>query len=341
MQTKSFPPFKFHQEIKLYISEAVFVIILLIYFLFGFYYHHLLLLETKIVMVILTIAYLLIFLPLTIFKYKADTLFKSQVVFSILKRFFLLMLSKNISSLKSGIFNSHTEKQQFLFVLIKIIFIPIMLNFFIIYVIYFIEYFRKFENFYSLFSGYSWFFLLTSVIFSIDTLFFSFGYIVESKRLNNMVKSVDPTLLGWLSALACYKPFNNVTYKLFPFFIDENIFWKNELMTTLLYVSIIIFYLIFVWATLALGHKCSNLTNRGIVSRGPYRFVRHPAYSAKIIAWCLFCIPVFNFKVFISMLIWTIIYFIRAYTEEKHLANDPDYLHYCEKVRYRFIPFIY
>lgn len=44
---------------------------------------------------------------------------------------------------------------------------------------------------------------------------------------------------------------------------------------------------IFAWASLSLGFKASNLTNRGIVTKGPYRWVRHPAYAAKLGIWLI------------------------------------------------------
>ena len=37
-------------------------------------------------------------------------------------------------------------------------------------------------------------------------------------------------------------------------------------------------------ASIALNFKSSNLTNRGIVARGPYAIVRHPAYITKNLA---------------------------------------------------------
>ncbi len=49
---------------------------------------------------------------------------------------------------------------------------------------------------------------------------------------------------------------------------------------------------IFSWASIALGFKASNLTNRGIVTHGPYAFVRHPGYAAKNFAWWLGALPV-------------------------------------------------
>ena len=89
-----------------------------------------------------------------------------------------------------------------------------------------------------------------------------------------------------------------------------------------------------------MGAKCSNLTNRGIVSRGAYRIVRHPAYSSKLIAWWIMCLPILNVKVFISMMAWTILYVLRAYTEEKHLIKDIEYRAYMKKIKWQFIPYV-
>ena len=49
---------------------------------------------------------------------------------------------------------------------------------------------------------------------------------------------------------------------------------------------------IYAWATVAFGPRFSNLTNRGILTHGPYRFTRHPAYLAKNCLWWLTTVPV-------------------------------------------------
>lgn len=330
-----------HQRAAIYLAEFIVIVFLLGFYLKGFYYGNFLIKQAKLVLIILGAVYLLIVLPINLLKDNHETLFKGNVVLSVSLRFLKFLFNKNYFSSKYRFFESQEEKQKFLFFLVKIIFIPIMLNYFIMYVVDLYDFFTNLTDFSIIFTQFTWFFLLTYIIFSIDTLFFSFGYIVESKKLNNVVKSVDPSILGWLSALSCYKPFNSVTYHLFPLFTNENIFWINNTVTTLIYLMVLVFYLIFVWSTIALGYKCSNLTNRGIVSRGPYRFVRHPAYISKVLAWWIFCIPIFNLKVLISMIIWSLIYFIRAYTEERHLSADPDYINYCGKVKFRFIPYVY
>jgi hypothetical protein len=45
-------------------------------------------------------------------------------------------------------------------------------------------------------------------------------------------------------------------------------------------------------ASLSLFTKASNLTNRGIVDWGPYRYIRHPGYLGKNMFWLMTLIPV-------------------------------------------------
>jgi protein-S-isoprenylcysteine O-methyltransferase Ste14 len=98
-------------------------------------------------------------------------------------------------------------------------------------------------------------------------------------------------------------------------------------------------YGIYVWSTIALGFKFSNLTNRGIVTTGPYAYVRHPAYASKNTAWIIDSTFVFtNIWATLLFFSWTTLYALRALTEERHLHKDKAYQVYADKVRYRFIP---
>ena len=106
-------------------------------------------------------------------------------------------------------------------------------------------------------------------------------------------------------------------------------------------IIVLVFLGIYLAATFALGPKASNLTNRGIVSRFPYSIVRHPAYISKNIVWWLTMLPIINWKFAVGMVFWSLIYFFRALTEERHLLQDPDYQEYCKKVKWKFIPGIY
>ena len=182
---------------------------------------------------------------------------------------------------------------------------------------------------------------LLILIFLIDTLWFSFGYAFEAGFLKNTIRSVEPTILGWVVALICYPPFNEMFVRYVDWYSNEYIIFFNTPLTFVMRIIIIFFFLIYLSATFALGTKCSNLTNRGIVSRGPYAIIRHPAYISKNLAWWLTIIPIVSLPAILSMGAWSLIYHLRTITEERHLSQDPDYIEYKKKVKYRYIPWVY
>ncbi len=240
--------------------------------------------------------------------------------------------------------NSKLEKEEktaLLLILVKFFFLPVMINFLL-------------NNYFTLtsyslgnaavnqayFTNSFYPFALT-LLFFIDTLWFVFGYAFEAGFLKNKVRSVEPTFFGWFVALICYPPFNGVLNQYIGWYPNDYIPLSSPALTTAVRVLVLIFIGIYAWATLALGTRCSNLTNRGIVSKGPYSVIRHPAYACKNIAWWMTVIPIMNGYAFISMSVWTIIYYFRAITEERHLIVDPEYQEYCKKVKYKFIPYLW
>jgi protein-S-isoprenylcysteine O-methyltransferase Ste14 len=94
-------------------------------------------------------------------------------------------------------------------------------------------------------------------------------------------------------------------------------------------------------AVISLGRSFGIVAaNRGIRTGGPYRFVRHPLYSAYILTeigyllenpslrnWCLFAV-VMAFQA------------VRIVEEERTLAEDPAYRDYRERVRSRILPYV-
>jgi protein-S-isoprenylcysteine O-methyltransferase Ste14 len=82
--------------------------------------------------------------------------------------------------------------------------------------------------------------------------------------------------------------------------------------------------------------RFSNLTNRGVITTGPYRWSKHPAYITKNLSWWMISVP------FVADAGWptavqsclllagvNLIYFLRARTEERHLSQDPVYRDYA------------
>jgi protein-S-isoprenylcysteine O-methyltransferase Ste14 len=239
---------------------------------------------------------------------------------------------------------THEERTAILFGIVKVFFLPLMLNFLFFNIGDLVRNFailREMEFVSTHTFNTTIFPLLIALIFTVDTLYFAFGYTFEATFLDNAVRSVEPTILGWAVTLISYPPFNGFLTVYLLWYANDFLTFPSELATTALRVVILSFLFIYVWASVALGAKCSNLTNRGVVARGPYAFVRHPAYSAKNIAWWITVIPLFNPVAYASMFAWSTIYYLRAVTEERHLMRDPEYQSYTQKVRWKFFPGIW
>jgi protein-S-isoprenylcysteine O-methyltransferase Ste14 len=95
-------------------------------------------------------------------------------------------------------------------------------------------------------------------------------------------------------------------------------------------------------ARLYLGRRFGLLpANRGIVTGGPFRWMRHPIYSGWVILTIGFLMAypdLYNVAMFVislPFLVW------RMGLEEEHLTQDPEYRAYLAKTPYRLIPGIY
>jgi protein-S-isoprenylcysteine O-methyltransferase Ste14 len=184
----------------------------------------------------------------------------------------------------------------------------------------------------------AWTIFLIRLCLLIDVCVFAFSYMIESSRLKSDIKSVDPSPLAWFVCLACYPPFNSLFFPYFDVALFSISVEVNNTIGSLFNGVEVLLWMIFAWASITLGFKASNLTARGVVRKGPYRWIRHPAYSAKLAVWWIQCIIFADFSVGI-LLAFTVIYVMRAWTEERHLlAVDPEYKEYCSQVRWRFLP---
>lgn len=179
-------------------------------------------------------------------------------------------------------------------------------------------------------------------LYLFDVLFACAGYVMTLRLFGAQIKSAEPTLLGWAVCLVCYPPFWDTTAKYFSY-DQDNVYWGSLFSgSPFLYGAwgtlILLLVVIYVWATISFGMRFSNLTNRGIITHGPYRWVKHPAYLAKNITWWLISVPFvagagdWGMAVRSSALLAGInaVYFLRARTEERHLASDPAYQKYAQ-----------
>ncbi len=92
----------------------------------------------------------------------------------------------------------------------------------------------------------------------------------------------------------------------------------------------------------ALGRSFAVLpADRGVVTRGPYRWVRHPCYGAE---WGMLAAAVVGagWKVAVPALVASFVLLAaRAWAEEQTLRQNATYRTYAERVPYRFLPGIY
>jgi protein-S-isoprenylcysteine O-methyltransferase Ste14 len=100
-----------------------------------------------------------------------------------------------------------------------------------------------------------------------------------------------------------------------------------------------------VWARITFGIKSfyvsSNTIKEKLVTKGPYKWLRHPIYAAIIYFFigCLIAYP--NVKTLIAVLVIVISTYVRILLEEKELLIVfKDYSEYSKKAK-RIIPFVY
>ena len=179
--------------------------------------------------------------------------------------------------------------------------------------------------------------LTYDMVFIVDCGFALVGYALESRWFGNKTKSVEPTGLGWAVAIFCYPPFNNILGTYLPFGGGAKHIESEAWLVGLKGITVG-FFIIYAWATVSFGAKFSNLTNRGIITRGPYRWIRHPAYTCKCIAWWLEQLPTLSAQTALALIGLCGVYAMRAWTEERHLSMDPEYRAYQKKVKWVSIP---
>ena len=80
---------------------------------------------------------------------------------------------------------------------------------------------------------------------------------------------------------------------------------------------------------------------RGLKSRGLYRTVRHPMYATDILLRIGFLISHTNLFTVVVFIASTGCYVYRALLEEWFLIQRPEYREYMQRVKYRFIPFVF
>jgi protein-S-isoprenylcysteine O-methyltransferase Ste14 len=192
-----------------------------------------------------------------------------------------------------------------------------------------------------------WSHLQTVFAFAIDGLYLIdvyiavIAYALTLRLTDSHLRSVEPTLGGWVICLICYPPFTNGVGAAYLKYDADGLYWGRIFEPfPVLYAAwgalIILAVAIYALSTVVFGLRFSNLTNRGIVSTGPYRWSKHPAYISKNLSWWMISLPFvagagWQVALQSSLLlgIVNLIYYLRARTEERHLMADPAYREYA------------
>ncbi|NBO18320.1 MAG: DUF1295 domain-containing protein [Proteobacteria bacterium] len=184
-----------------------------------------------------------------------------------------------------------------------------------------------------------------SLVFVLDLLAAVAGYALTFRLFDTHIRSVEPTVLGWLVCLACYDPFNGIFLSLYADYRghDERwIEWLEPMNTYLLMLwggMTFLAILVYSVAGMNFGVRFSNLTHRGVMTNGMYRYTKHPEYISKNWFWWTTFIPftaagdggdgIDALHYILLMLMVNLTYFMRARTEERHMSRDPVYVQYA------------
>jgi len=187
--------------------------------------------------------------------------------------------------------------------------------------------------------------ILTTLAWLIDSNNAAIGYFWTSPFTKTRYREMDPYPSHWVVTLACYIPFIffvNEYVVAFPSLGDasERIFSYTE-VNLAIDIAMVVTLLLYMSSGSALSFSYSNLSYKKIQTKGPYRIIRHPAITFKIVWFTLAFyrfVGAYTFGWLLCYIAWMSIYICRAFVEERFLRRFPAYQTYMQQTRYRFIP---
>ena len=127
----------------------------------------------------------------------------------------------------------------------------------------------------------------------------------------------------WLGLIAAFMPM--------PFMPDN-----PPIVLTIL--ALLGYGLIF-WSLLSLGRRFGIApADRGLVTSGPYKFVRHPIYLGELLFRGALLIGAAPISGAVALIVLLMVQILRIAREEKIISG---YVEYASQVRWRLIPFIF
>ena len=178
---------------------------------------------------------------------------------------------------------------------------------------------------------------LIELLFLIDVQMAMVGYLVTMKPLDAQIRSANPYVAGWVAALICYPPFilmgDGGPLNYHPGTADWTHWLDGHPALLAVWGAWLVFLTaIYAWATVIFGLRFSNLTYRGVITNGPYRFTRHPAYVSKNLFWWSATLPFLSVNHSMTEMVRNTVllamvsgvYYWRARTEERHLMGEDE-----------------
>jgi protein-S-isoprenylcysteine O-methyltransferase Ste14 len=100
--------------------------------------------------------------------------------------------------------------------------------------------------------------------------------------------------------------------------------------------------LLAVAAKLTLGRSFGFIpANRGVIVKGPYKFVRHPIYAGYLITHAAFVLAHPDLLNILVIVVADAALVVRALMEERVLSGDADYRSYCTRVSWHLVPLVF
>ncbi len=176
------------------------------------------------------------------------------------------------------------------------------------------------------------------------------GYLFASRLINTDLKKVDRTWFGWAINFSCYPPLNAAIFGAWVQYMPRGelaqlyagsppwAYYTEQYPWLFMFMAagIIFFALIHLWGEAAVGIRAANLSQRGLITTGLFRFTRHPIYVSKGFQWAFIYVPFLNVFGILSAVqsgilfaLVLLIYIGRALSEERLLATDPSYVKYA------------
>ena len=179
-----------------------------------------------------------------------------------------------------------------------------------------------------------------NLLYLVDVHIATVGYIQTARPLDSHIRTANPYGMAWVAALICYPPFILMNGGPLDYQINGSDwgYWLEGHGNIMIVWGVVLVGLtaIYSWATMAFGIRFSNLTHRGVLTHGPYKYTRHPAYLSKNLSWWVGSLPFLvtdggwteGLRNVVLLGLVSSVYYWRAKTEEKHLLGDPAYQAY-------------